>query len=52
MKTSNLNPQELNEYYSHKEVISNRMQWLAVITILSAVITFALILSNTQISMF
>lgn len=52
MKTSNLTPQELNEYYSHKEVISNRMQWIAIITVLSAVITFALILSNTQISMF
>lgn len=36
----------------HQETISNTLQFIAVLTILSAVITFALILSNTQISMF
>lgn len=46
MKTTNLNPQQVNDYYEHKEVISNRMQWVAIITIFTALIAAALLLDK------
>ncbi len=50
MKTNNLNPQQLNNYYEHKEVISNRLQWVAIVTVISGIIAIALILEKVAIS--
>ena len=41
MKTKVLTPVERDQMYKHQEVISNRMQWLAIVTILTAIAVLA-----------
>ena len=48
MKTKNLNPQQLDQMYKHQEVVSARLQWAAIVTILSAIAIIAYSLELTD----